>query len=46
MTIGDEDFYLELLFSRRRLARQVAIAVELGRLEAGYKGQMELYLRW
>jgi predicted nuclease of restriction endonuclease-like (RecB) superfamily len=46
MTIGDEDFYLDLLFYHRRLARLVAIDLKLGRFEAGYKGQMELYLRW
>jgi predicted nuclease of restriction endonuclease-like (RecB) superfamily len=46
MTIGDEDFYLDLLFYHRRLARLVAIELKLGRFEAGYKGQMELYLRW
>jgi len=46
MTIGDEDFYLDLLFYHRRLARLVAIDLKLGRFEAGYEGQMELYLRW
>lgn len=46
MTIGDEDFYLDLLFYHRRLARLVAIDLKLGRFDAGYKGQMELYLRW
>lgn len=46
MTIGDEDFYLDLLFYHRRLARLIAIELKLGRFEAAYKGQMELYLRW
>jgi predicted nuclease of restriction endonuclease-like (RecB) superfamily len=46
MTIGDQDFYLDLLFYHRRLARLIAIDLKLGRFEAGYKGQMELYLRW
>ena len=46
MTIGDQDFYLDLLFYQRRLPRLVAIDLKLGRFEAGYKGQMELYLRW
>ena len=46
MSIGDEDFYLDLLFYHRGLARLVAIDLKLGRFEAGYKGQMELYLRW
>jgi predicted nuclease of restriction endonuclease-like (RecB) superfamily len=46
MTIGYQDFYLDLLFYHRRLARLIAIDLKLGRFEAGYKGQMELYLRW
>lgn len=46
MTIGDQDFYLDLLFYHRRLARLIAIDLKLGRFEAAYKGQMELYLRW
>jgi predicted nuclease of restriction endonuclease-like (RecB) superfamily len=46
MVIGNEDFYLDLLFYHRRLARLIAIDLKLGRFEAGYKGQMELYLRW
>lgn len=46
MTIGNQDFYLDLLFYHRRLARLIAIELKLGRFEAAYKGQMELYLRW
>lgn len=46
MTIGSQDFYLDLLFYHRRLARLIAIDLKLGRFEAAYKGQMELYLRW
>ncbi|MCL4843629.1 MAG: YhcG family protein [Bryobacteraceae bacterium] len=46
MSIGNQDFYLDLLFYHRRLARLIAIDLKLGRFEAGYKGQMELYLRW
>jgi predicted nuclease of restriction endonuclease-like (RecB) superfamily len=46
MTIGDQDFYLDLLFYHRRLRRLIAIELKLGRFEAAYKGQMELYLRW
>ncbi|HEY3454636.1 MAG TPA: PDDEXK nuclease domain-containing protein [Bryobacteraceae bacterium] len=46
MTIGDQDYYLDLLFYHRRLARLIAIDLKLRRFEAGYKGQMELYLRW
>ena len=46
MTIGDKDFYLDLLFYHRNLCRLVAIELKLGSFDAAYKGQMELYLRW
>jgi predicted nuclease of restriction endonuclease-like (RecB) superfamily len=46
MTIGQEDYYLDLLFYHRSLHRLVAIDLKLGRFSAEYKGQMELYLRW
>jgi len=46
MTIGGQDYYLDLLFYHRGLARLIAIELKLGRFEASYKGQMELYLRW
>jgi len=46
ITIGNEDFYVDLLFYDRRLARLIAIYLKLGRFAAAYKGQMELYLRW
>jgi len=46
MTIGNRDFYLDLLFYHRNLRRLVAIELKLGSFIAAYKGQMELYLRW
>lgn len=46
MSIGDRDFYLDLLFYHRGLRRLVAIELKLGSFDASYKGQMELYLRW
>jgi hypothetical protein len=46
MTIGGQDYYLDLLFYHRGLARLVAVELKLGRFEAACKGQMELYLRW
>lgn len=46
MTIGREDFYLDLLFFHRRLNCLVAVELKLGRFSAAFKGQMELYLRW
>jgi predicted nuclease of restriction endonuclease-like (RecB) superfamily len=46
MTIGDRDFYLDLLFYHRSLRRLVAIELKLGSFDPAHKGQMELYLRW
>ena len=46
ITVGNEDFYLDLLFYHRALRRLVAIELKLGRFEPAHKGQMELYLRW
>lgn len=44
--IGDDDFYIDLLFYHRSLHRLIAIDLKLGNFKAEYKGQMELYLRW
>lgn len=44
--IDNEDYYIDLLFFHRRLKCLVAIDLKLGKFEAAYKGQMELYLRW
>lgn len=44
MTIGQEDYYLDLLFFHRGLNRLVAIDLKLGRFSAENKGQMELCL--
>lgn len=46
ITIDNEDYYIDLLFYHRRLRCLVAIDLKLGKFQAGYKGQMELYLRW
>ena len=46
MSIGTDDFYLDLLFFHRSLRSLVAIELKLGRFDARDKGQMELYLRW
>jgi len=46
MIIDGEDFKLDLLFYHRKLKRLIAIELKLGKFKAGYKGQMELYLRW
>ncbi len=46
MVIDNKDFYLDLLFYHRKLKRLVALDLKIGAFQAGYKGQMELYLRW
>lgn len=46
MIIDGDDFYLDLLFYNRNLKRLVAIDLKIGKFEAGFKGQMELYLKW
>jgi len=46
MTIGKEDFYLDLLFYHRGLRRLIALDLKLDHFSAAYFGQMELYLRW
>lgn len=46
ITIDDRDYYIDLLFYHRKLKCLVAIDLKLGDFEAGYKGQMELYLRY
>jgi len=46
ISVDNEDYYLDLLFFHRRLKCMVAIELKLGKFQAAYKGQMELYLRW
>ncbi len=46
ISVDDEDYYIDLLFFNRRLRAMVAIDLKLGKFQAAYKGQMELYLRW
>ncbi len=46
MSIGPDDFYLDLLLFHRPLRTLVAVELKLGRFDASDKGQMELYLRW
>lgn len=46
ITIDNDDYYLDLLFYHRQLKCLVAIELKLGKFEAAFKGQMELYLRW
>ena len=46
ITIDNRDYKIDLLFYHRRLKCLIAIDLKLGEFEAGYKGQMELYLRY
>jgi predicted nuclease of restriction endonuclease-like (RecB) superfamily len=46
ISIGQKDYYIDLLFYHRRLRCLVVIDLKLGDFEAAYKGQMELYLRY
>jgi predicted nuclease of restriction endonuclease-like (RecB) superfamily len=44
--IDNRDYYIDLLFFHRRLKRLIAIDLKIGEFEAGFKGQMELYLNY
>lgn len=46
MTIGDDDFHLDLLFFSRPLRRLVAVELKIGKFDARFEGQMKLYLKW
>ncbi len=46
ITVGPDDFYLDLLFFHRYLRRLVAVELKLEQFQPAHKGQMELYLRW
>jgi predicted nuclease of restriction endonuclease-like (RecB) superfamily len=46
ISVGKDDFHLDLLFFHRHLRRLVAIELKLESFEPAHVGQMELYLRW
>ena len=46
MSVGKDDFYLDLLFYHRHLRRLIAIELKLESFHPSHVGQMELYLRW
>lgn len=46
ITVGNADYYLDLLFYHRPLRRLVAIELKLEEFKPADKGQMELYLNW
>jgi predicted nuclease of restriction endonuclease-like (RecB) superfamily len=46
ITIGNKDYYIDLLFYHRKIRRLVLIELKLGEFLPEHKGQVELYLRW
>jgi predicted nuclease of restriction endonuclease-like (RecB) superfamily len=46
ISVGADDFYLDLLFYHRYLKRLVAVELKLEKFQPAHKGQMEFYLRW
>ncbi|MBI5364445.1 MAG: DUF1016 domain-containing protein [Planctomycetes bacterium] len=46
MSVGMDDFHLDLLFYHRHLHRLVAVDLKLEAFQPAHVGQMELYLRW
>ncbi|MDR0306831.1 MAG: PDDEXK nuclease domain-containing protein [Chitinispirillales bacterium] len=46
MTMGDDDYTLDLLFYHRILKRLVAVELKVGRFKPEYMGQMRFYLKW
>jgi predicted nuclease of restriction endonuclease-like (RecB) superfamily len=46
MSVGKDDFHLDLLFYHRRLRRLIAVELKLESFQPAHVGQMELYLRW
>ena len=46
ISVGRDDFHLDLLFFHRHLRRLIAVELKLESFQPGHVGQMELYLRW
>ena len=46
MSVGKDDFHLDLLFYHRHLRRLVAIELKLESFQPAHVGQMEFYLHW
>jgi len=46
ITLDNIDYYMDLVFYHRQLKCFLVIDLKLGKFRAGYKGQMELYLRY
>jgi hypothetical protein len=46
MSVGKDDFHLDLLFYNRHLRRLVGVELKLESFQPAHVGQMEFYLRW
>jgi predicted nuclease of restriction endonuclease-like (RecB) superfamily len=46
MSVGQDDFHLDLLFYHRHLRRLIAVELKLESFQPAHVGQMEFYLRW
>lgn len=46
VSVGKDDFHLDLLFFHRHLRRLIAVELKLESFQPAHVGQMELYLRW
>jgi len=46
VTVGKDDFHLDLLFFHRHLRRLIAVELKLESFQPAPVGQMEFYLRW
>ena len=46
MSVGTDDFHLDLLFYHRHLRRLIAVELKLESFQPAHVGQMEFYLRW
>ena len=46
ISVGKDDFHLDLLFYHRHLRRLIAVELKLESFQPAHVGQMEFYLRW
>ena len=46
MSVGKDDFHLDLLFYHRLLRRLIAVELKLESFQPSHVGRMEFYLRW
>jgi len=46
MSVGKDDFHLDLLFFHQHLRRLIAVELKLESFQPAHVGQMEFYLRW